>query len=150
MKKRLIPILLAMALLWGCGAGSDADPKVTDSRWGIALTAEQVSATGLTLTCAQYGGQITGELSTGSYYALERSTVDGWQSVEQLPQENEVAWTSEAWIINQNSTVQWEIDWEWLYGPLPAGEYRIGKEFTDLRAPGDYDETIIYAQFRVE
>lgn len=153
MKKRLIPVLLALALLLcGCGAAENeaTNPQVGDSRWGIALTAQKVSPTGMTLRCAQYGGQITGELSTGSYYVLERSTLDGWQTVEYLPQDHEIAWTSEAWIINLNSTVRWEIDWEWLYGPLPAGEYRIGKEFTDLRAPGDYDETTIYARFRVE
>lgn len=49
----------------------------------------------------------------------------------------------------QNLT-QWEIQWSDLYGTLPQGEYRIGKEIQDFRGGSDYDEKAYYAEFVIE
>jgi hypothetical protein len=46
--------------------------------------------------------------------------------------------------------VEWSVSWETLYGSLPTGQYRIGKEIMDFRAGGDYDEYNYYAVFTVE
>ena len=61
----------------------------------------------------------------------------------------EVYWTDEALIIKKEDVTRWEIDWAWLYGKLPEGKYRIGKEITDFRATGDYDTEIYYAEFEI-
>ena len=47
------------------------------------------------------------------------------------------------------ATTVWEIDWNWLYGELPAGKYRIGKEIMDFRGTGDYDTSIYFAEFEI-
>ena len=70
--------------------------------------------------------------------------------VEYLPQEYELSWTYEAWIIQKEGTTQWDVNWEWLYGELSAGEYRIGKEIMNFRGTGDFDEEIVYAEFIIE
>lgn len=108
-----------------------------------------MTLSGLTLRCAQSGRKPTGELSTGSFYALEQYTGTSWESVKYAPQEHEIAWTSEVWMIPLNQDVIWDVDWTWLYGTLPAGTYRIGKNVMDWRAPGDYDQQIAYAEFEV-
>lgn len=72
-----------------------------------------------------------------------------WAEVEQLPQKYEVAWTAEARMIPTNASVEWEVDWEWLYGTLPAGNYRIGKTFINLRENGDMDLHEYYAEFDI-
>ena len=41
-------------------------------------------------------------------------------------------------------------NWEWLYGELPEGNYRIAKEIMDFRETGEYDTAIHYAEFRIE
>lgn len=56
----------------------------------------------------------------------------------------------EAWSIPRNKRVEWRVSWETLYGSLPTGHYRIGKEITDFRAGGDYDKYNCYAEFTVE
>lgn len=56
----------------------------------------------------------------------------------------------EAWSIPRNKRVEWSVSWETLYGSLPTGHYRIGKEITDFRAGGDYDKYNCYAEFTVE
>ena len=118
--------------------------------WGISLSVENVSSTGLTLKCTQSGGRPKGELQTGSWFVLEIWTQEyGWREVDYLPHEYEIAWTQEAWIIPMNDTCEWEVNWEWLYGELPEGKYRIGKEIMDFRDAGDYDSTIYYADFEI-
>lgn len=119
--------------------------------WGLTFTAKDVTPTGLTIVCTQSGGEPTGELQTGSYYFIEKKEDDVWVKVEYTEiEEDKVGWTTEAWIIAPDSTLEWEVDWSWLHGELPAGEYRIGKSVMDWRAPGDYDEAGIYAEFRIE
>jgi len=117
--------------------------------WGITLSAENVTASGLTLRCAQSGGDPSGELNTGSYYVLEWKTETGWETMEYTTQEYEIGWTSEAWIIPMNGDVTWDVNWGWLYGTLPEGSYRIGKTIMDWRAPGDFDQQMAYAEFEV-
>lgn len=118
-----------------------------ESEWGIELQVTNISSEGLTMECTQSGGNPSGELQTGSYYVVEKKTDGGWEELSYLPEN--VGWTSEAWMIPKNDTVAWEVDWEWLYGELPAGDYRIGKEIMDFRGPGDYDKQMVYAEFGI-
>ena len=119
-------------------------------KWGVTLTVEDVTPTSLTLKCTQSGGRPTGELHTGTWYVLETWTQEyGWKEVEYLPHEYEIAWTQEAWLIPMNDTCEWDVKWEWLYGELSEGKYRIGKEIMDFRNTGDYDATIYYAEFEI-
>ena len=46
--------------------------------------------------------------------------------------------------------MEWQTDWSWLHGELPAGEYRIGKEVMNFRGTGDFDEMPYYAEFVVK
>lgn len=114
---------------------------------GITLTAKDVTPAGLTLVCTQSGGSPTGELMTGAPFWLE-SWVDGnW---EPTPRDmEEVAFTSEGWMIPMNDSVEWTVNLEWLYPNLGAGRYRIGKSVMDFRGTGDYDTYKCYAEFEL-
>lgn len=124
------------------------EKEITDD-WGIQLTATNVTSSKLILVCKQSGGEPTGDLQTGSYYFLEEHIDNEWLPVEMLPSEHKVAWTEEAWIIPMNDTTQWDVDWAWLYGELPVGDYRIGKEITDFRDTGDYVTKTYHANFEI-
>ena len=124
------------------------DRDDTQEEWCVSLEAVNVTPKGLTIACHQMGGAFM-ELSTGSYYVIQRLEDTGFVDVEYLPQEHEVAWTSEALVIFKDATTTWDVDWEWLYGELPVGEYRIGKEVMNFRGPGDYDTEMIYAHFKI-
>ena len=87
--------------------------------WGVSLSAENITPTGLIIKCTQSGENPTGELQTGSWYILEEWTQEyGWLPV---PCYAEVCWTEEAWLISKNSVTEWEVKWEWLYGTLSEG-----------------------------
>ena len=132
------------------GEGPEGLPTPEVSSWGITLTAKDITSTGLTLVCTQSGGSPTGELNSGSYYVLEKSEEGSWGAVDYANPEMEVGWDAVAWTIPMDDSVEWKVDWEWLYGSLSAGHYRIGKEITDFRASGDYDKEYYYAEFEIE
>lgn len=52
-------------------------------------------------------------------------------------------------MIYTNGATEWEVNWEYLYGELPAGEYRIAKKINDFRGTGDYDTYTYYAEFTI-
>lgn len=173
MKKRIIMMimgLMALAMI-GCtksiesenmengteidrpaeeGEGLEGLPTPEVDEWGVSFSVKDVTLTGLTIVCTQEGGAPTGELTTGSYYVVEKLYGDKWAEAVRVPQEYEVGWTMEAWLIPTNATSEWEVDWEWLYGKLSAGQYRIGKELMDFRGNGDYDQKMYYAEFEIE
>jgi len=140
----VIGLLILTFLLSACTKDTDVEP-ISDV-WGIQLSAREVTPTGMTLICQQSGGEPTGDLHTGSYYSLEKKVKEDWVEVEGL----DVGWTTEAWPIPMNDTIKWEVDWEWLYGELPIGRYRIGKGITDFRETGDYDTRMYYVIFEIE
>ena len=125
-------------------------PQADPSKWGLTLNAENVTDTGLTIICHHSGGENVAELNTGSYYVIQKSEEAGWVDVEYLPHEYDICWTAEAWIIRQEGTTQWDVNWDSLYGPLPAGDYRIGKEIMNFRYAGNFDIGMLYAEFTIE
>ena len=134
------------------GEGPEGLPTPEVSDWGVTLTAKDVTPEGMTIVCTQSGGSPTGELNTGSYYVLEQEVQGVWCIVEYAEdvKSMEICWTAEAWIIPTNDTVEWEVDWGWLYGSLCPGHYRIGKEIMDFRGTGDYDKEMYYAEFEIK
>lgn len=125
-------------------------PKPALDAWGVTLSVKDVTQEGLTIVCTQSGGTPTGELSTGTYYVLERKEADEWIPVADILEGKEVCWDEVAWIISMNDVTEWEVEWEWMYGKLTPGYYRIGKEIMDFRGTGDYDKEMYYAEFEIE
>ena len=124
-------------------------PELMDfeETWGITLTVEEITPTSARIKCSQSNGEPTGELHTGSWYILEKWTQEyGWTEMPYVTDEN-IGWEDVAWVIPMEDTVEWEVNWEWLYGTLPAGKYRIGKSITDFRTTGDYDTKTYYGEF---
>ena len=157
--KKLLALLLAL-MLTGCAAPAAPEPEEAVSAqpepgtaaeysdpWGISLLVKDVTPTGLTLVCTHSGDVDVTELLTGQYFVLEQRHSDHWEECEVLLQN--YALTQEGWIIPLNDRVEWGVDWEWLYGQLSAGKYRIGKQIMNFRGTGDYDQEMYYAEFSI-
>ncbi len=153
--KRIVALTLLTCLLMGCQQADETAKNdqstveliQTDDSWGIALSSTDVSNTGLTLICSQNGGEITGELQTGEKYWIEEKVDGKWQ---ELSTPEKPIWQDLSYIIKMQNLTQWDIQWSDLYGTLPQGEYRIGKEIQDFRGGSDYDEKAYYAEFVIE
>lgn len=131
------------------GIGRTNADEAYQDEWGVKLIARDINSIGLTIICKQSEGEPSGKLQTGSPYFLEVLTDGEWVEVELLLSEYELVWTDEAWCINANDSVEWTVDWTRLYGELPTGSYRIGKEIMDFRGTGDYDKKLYYAGFNL-
>ena len=115
--------------------------------WGLTLSVKDVTESGLTLVCTQSGGELTGELQTGSDYKLI-VLKEAWEDVPTIIED--YGWTAEAYMITKDSVTEFEYNWEWLYGQLPPGTYRMVKGFTDFRDSGDYDNFEYWIEFEIK
>lgn len=149
--RNVMALLLSVALfvlMAGCTQSANRFGEQQDE-WGIELQALDVSSTGMTLACVQSGGSAAGDLQTGSSFVIEQFVDGEWMPVNTVQGILDWAWTLEAWMIRRDSTTQWEVNWDFLYGELDPGTYRISKVIMDFRGPGDYTEKTYYAEFAI-
>ena len=128
----------------------EADMPNNDSlvNWGLTLKANKVQPTGCMLSYTQSGGAVTGELLTGTFFSIEFYNGQ-WTPATNLHPDMEINWNAVAFMIPTEGQTDYPEDWSFLHGPLTPGWYRIGKEVTDFRGPGDYDTAIFYAYFEI-
>lgn len=129
--KKAAAMLLGAALLIslvGCGAklGEEFTEEVNILE-GVTLTVneETVSSEGITYTV---DNQSETDLNFGQDYSLQKEEKGKWY---QLSPANPVAVTMELLWVPAGSTETLEINWDAAYGKLPAGHYRILKNFAD-------------------
>ncbi len=115
--------------------------------WGVVLRAKDVTPAGLTLICTQEGGNPTGEIVCGTDYYLSVKNGEIWDSVPTVIEN--YAWDGIAYPIEEGRDTVFDISWEWLYGKLPAGTYRLTKGFMDFRGTGDYDTGKYWVEFEI-
>ena len=126
---------------------SEAETKVKE--WGIEMTAENVTSSGLTLVCNQAGGENLAELNVSSFYNVQVLKDGNYIDAKYILDPSEVAWDSMAHIITLNGETKWDINWEHLYGKLPVGEYRISKEITNFKGPNESEKEYIFVNFEI-
>ncbi len=115
--------------------------------WGLTLSVKDVTPTGLTLVCTKKGGNPTGRLMCGTDYRLLVSEDGKWKNVPTVLEE--YGWDDLGYRISEEKDTEFPISWEWLYGKLAAGTYRLAKEFSDHRGPGDYDKAMYWVEFEI-
>jgi len=149
MKKKIIIIisllLIGAILFWIINAFSKVESEKRE--WPLTMSVENVSSTGVTVVFTDNGGSYVDNFETGSYYFIE-TLVDGkWVAVDykdELKDDN-IGWNAIAYIIKKNDVTEFNVTWEWLYGRLVSGQYRIGKEITYKKQKETY-----YAEFIID
>lgn len=114
---------------------------------GLYLTLEKISSAGATLVFRQYDAKApTGELEYGDAFTLEVLKNNQWEAVP-VAVTGDYGFHQIAYSIPKQDSTKQELNWEWLYGTLEAGSYRIQTEIVDFRTSGDFDKYSISAQF---
>lgn len=121
----------------------------TSDKWGITLYADDVTPKGITVKIEQFGGNPSGTLEYGADYVLETTVDDEWQPVETITGEP-LVWNALAYGVKMNDISEININFEYGYGELKPGYYRLKKEFMDFRAPGDFDKDTYIVHFTIE
>lgn len=113
---------------------SKQDDKISD--FGLEFSIKDVTTSGLTLVCTPSEEQ-SEELMTGRDFKLFALEDDTWTEVPMIIQN--AAWQTDAIAIETDQVTEIPIDWEWLYGNLPTGMYKLSKSVMELHDPGDYE-----------
>ncbi len=116
--------------------------------WGLTLSVKDVTPAGLTLVCRKEGGNPTGLVKCGTEYHLLVLEDGTWKDVPTVMED--YGWNSLAYNFTEGQDTEFEYSWEWLYGKLPAGTYRLTKGFMDFRGAGDYDTAVYWVEFEIE
>lgn len=177
MKKHLclfVCLAISLAILAGCGnpdkgkstAGTEKNVTETASNqpaettdWeptkfatinnfeGVAMTVkkETVSSTGLTMV---YKNNSSSQCTFGEDFSLEKKINGQWYQVPVV--EGNYGFNDVGYELGSGDEREWLVDWDWLYGSLDKGEYRIVKSILDFRGTGDYDKYYLAAEFVIK
>lgn len=122
---------------------SDSDvPEI-----GLTFSVRQITPSGAVLVFSQYDPDASsGELQYGDDFLLERKTDSGWEAVPVVI-EGDSGFHAVAYVIPAGETHVQTLSWDWLYGELAPGTYRVKKTVCDFRGSGDFDRYPVSASF---
>ena len=104
-------------------------PESEDDTIAVIMSVSNVTPAGLTVHFRQYDKRDCGELIYGEGYHLEVLNDDTWEDVSTIIED--WAFTDEGFILPAEGESEEDINWEWLYGKLAPGTYRITKVLMD-------------------
>ena len=101
--------------------------------WGITADVVERSPSRAVIQYA-YSGEESEDMPSecGEYYFLERWNGSAWEEPKRIFEGN-VDWAGVEEPLIPGGIREWSFRWDWLYGELPEGIYRIGKEFSRIR-----------------
>jgi hypothetical protein len=89
------------------------------------------------------------EFTFGEAYVLEVNIDGNWYKVP-IETEDNYGFIDIGYILPPNDTAEWSVEWDWLYGDLESGKYRIIKDVLDVYEAGGYDAYPLAAEFEIE
>ncbi len=155
MTKKLLTMILIGVLIFALSSCSadmpennsdiETEYEAVNAFEGVTLGVKEGSITPEGLTLVFHNNQDKEHIYS-SFYCIERKNGDKWTKIAYVTEEN-VGWDDMAYIVPANQSVEEAVDWDWLYGSLNAGEYRIIKEVLDYEAAGEYKTYYLAAEF---
>lgn len=84
----------------------------------------------------------------GDFFLLEKKINGIWYQVPAIIED--YGFTSIGYELNPGGRNEVKVDWEWLYGSIDSGEYRIVKDVLKKKPPGGYDTYYLAAEFIIK
>ena len=111
------------------GGAGQYIPESQNDTIAVIMSVSNITPSGLTVHFRQYDKRNTKELLYGEGYLLERLEDSSWVEVPRIIENG--AFTDEGYSIPTEGEAVIETNWEWLYGKLTSGTYRITKTVWD-------------------
>ena len=159
--KRIVVLIcvLSLMLLSGCKKSENPDSQIEENLMpsqfesindfeGVSMKVIDDSASPIGLTVL-FENDSDKSCIYGSYYLLEKKIADKWYEVP-VVFEGDYGFDAVGFPLEPSQTSEWPVEWEWLYGILDTGDYRIVKDVLDFRGTGDFDTYYLAAEFSVE
>lgn len=115
---------------------------------GVTMIAKEgtVSPTGMTVI---FENQSNKQCVYGEDYLLEQKINGNWYQVP-ITFEGNYGFNDIGYELSPSDVQEFTVDWNWLYGELDQGEYRLVKSILDFRKSGDYDQYNLVAEFTID
>ena len=95
----------------------------------VLVSAAEATPSGVTVCFDQYDNTVKAELLTGEFFVLEKKDGDQWTELE--PVIENAAFNAVGIMLQKGGITRKTYDWEWLYGRLEPGQYRIRVQVVD-------------------
>ena len=120
MKKLTAFILIMLVLLTGCARESAYQPTGAAN---VTMTVSDVTPAGAVVTIQDSN---EAPFVYGEWFQIEREKDGIWYEVK--TKISNYGFNEIGWLTDENGGLTMDVNWEWLYGKLPAGHYRILKQ----------------------
>lgn len=123
MKKRIV-FLCILSILTGCAEQPVPSTKIQQTQVeNVTIQISDISPSGATLVITDTNPE---PYVYGEWFKLQKELSGQWQDVPTVI--DNYGFHEIGYLPNDKGEVTFVINWEWLYGKLPAGTYRIFKE----------------------
>ena len=130
MKKLTVIFLILAALLAGCAKESAYIPSGAAN---VTMTVSNITPTGVTVTIEDANPE---PFVYGSWYQVEKEKDGVWYEVK--TKLSNYGFDEMGWLTDDQGRLTMTEDWEWLYGKLSAGHYRILKQAGTHMISGEF------------
>ena len=120
MKKLIAFLLIFAAVLCGCAGESTCQPGEVPN---VTMTVSDVTPAGATVTIQDDNPE---PFVYGEWFQIQREKDGVWYDVK--TRISNYGFNEIGWLTDENGELTMTVDWEWLYGKLPAGHYRLLKQ----------------------
>ena len=122
--KKLIVFLFVLAILTGCAEQPIPSTQIQQTQVeNVTIQISDISSSGANLVITDTNPE---PYVYGEWFKLQKEVNGQWQDVP--PVIDNYGFHEIGYLPNNKGEVTFVINWEWLYGKLPAGTYRIFKE----------------------
>lgn len=146
MKKKLlitiICVFFIIALIWYINSNVGNKSKYDVSSNLVIMEVKEGSLTNTKATLIMTN-HTNDNYTYGNPYFIEKEKDGTWYELKTI---NDLFFTMPAFELKANSSVEFEIDWEYGYGKLESGKYRIIKDVSNSKGERIY----IAAEFTIE
>ena len=154
MKRKFISIiiLLVSILLVACANENTTDWKstkhdVVNNFEGVSMNPKKASISSTELTVI-FDNKSDKQVMYSEDILLEKKIDGDWYQVPTII--DDYGFNDIAYVLPPATKEELTIDWEWLYGSLDNGEYRIVKTVWNVNDSGGSAEYYLAAQFLIE
>lgn len=106
----------------------------------VTMTVEKGTITSTSLTVA-FKNNSSSQCLYGEYFGLEKGINGIWYQVPVIIDGN-YGFNDIGYKLASKEESEWTVDWEWLYGSLNTGKYRIVKDIQIFELQGIMTNTI--------
>ena len=132
--KKLIGIILALVCIFGLVGCSTETAHQSAEIPKVSMRISNISPTGATVVI-----QDSNEIphTYGAWYQIEKKANGEWQEIETVI--DNYGFDLVGYLPNNNGEIEFTIEWEWLYGKLPTGQYRLLKQVDNQYISIEFD-----------